>query len=317
MAYEDLAKRLADPQRIGLRPKIAETLKLKSEDAIRGQLMAMSDDTTAPLGIYLLAIYVVDDTDLWSDGEIYWWCVPALLKKDGTTSWSSLSGLPTGAPPHRVGSLEWMSNLSLKDPPLLAVVPPDEDLSACVLRLGIYDDDGQTADVPMAMTAGLEALATCKEGLKRADQILVPVRDAIFKSLKAHEDDILMDEDVTIRRGEGARFNVGLVSSLVNSKVRVYYFVKDEQRTETAGPFLLHKGQTETVKFQSKLARGGRVSVFARGGGVSCGVFGDLTTDVPFAGRVLDERTAEQLTQSGFNISGESAAKAIAFYTPP
>jgi hypothetical protein len=81
MELENLAKRLADPSRPGMSPEIAEKLKLKSEDVVRGQLMAMTDGDRGPLGVYLLAIYVVDDTDLFGDGQIYWWSIPVLLDK--------------------------------------------------------------------------------------------------------------------------------------------------------------------------------------------------------------------------------------------
>lgn len=317
MAFDDLAKRLADTTRIGMTPAVAEKLKIKPEDAVRGQLMAMSDDDRGPLGIYLLAVYVVDDTDLWDDGEIYWWSIPVLVDKKGKASWSPMSGLPAGAPPHKCGSLEWMTNLSLKDPPLLAVVPPDDEIAACVLRIAIYDDDGKPADVAAALAEGYDTLGNCmREGLSGADQVITPVREAIFKSLKAEHDDILIDEDITIRRGESSRFGVGFVGSSINAMVRVYYVVKDELRTETAGPFVLHKGQSETVKFAAKLERGGRVSVFSRGADVGCGAFGDLTTDVPFAGKVLDDKLAASLSQ-GFQLTGSGAAKVIAFYTPP
>jgi hypothetical protein len=209
-----------------------------------------------------------------------------------------------------------MSNISLKDPPLLALVPPDDDVSACVVRLGIYDDDGAAADVPKALAAGFEALSACKQdGLQGAEQITTPVRDAIFKSLKAQEDDILIDEDVRIRRGEVSNYDAGLVSSLMNARVRVYYFVKDELKTQTAGPFLLHKGQMETIKFEG-VERGGKLALFARGADVECGTFGDLSQDLPFLARVLDGHGVEQ-AKSGFQIRGTGAAKVIAFYTPP
>ena len=70
--------------------------------------------------------------------------------------------------------------------------------------------------------------------------------------------------------------------------IRLYYFVRDERRTETAsGPFTMHKGQVETLKFQSKLEAGGRVAVFSRGADVNITAFGTLSTDVPFMNRVL------------------------------
>jgi hypothetical protein len=317
MGLDDLAKRLADTSRIGMTAAIAEKLRIKSEDATRGELMAMSDEARGPLGVYLLAIYVVDDTDVFGDGEIYWWSIPVILEKGNKARWSPVLGLPSAAPPHRTGSLEWMTNISLKEPPLLAVIPPDDEIMSCVIRLGVYDDDGKPAEVAAAIGQGYETLAMCKrEGLVGAEQITVPVREAIFRALAAQDDDILVDEDLTLRAGASARFNVGFVGSLVNAKARVYYLVKDELRTETVGPVQLHRGQTENVRFTSKLERGGRVGVFSRGADVRSDVFGDLTLETPFVGRVLDDRLVDTL-RNGFFLGGTGAAKVVAFYTPP
>jgi hypothetical protein len=317
MGFDELAKCLADRARLGLDAALADKLKIPSEDVVRGQLMAMSDDDRGPMSVLLLAIYVVDDTDVWGDGEIYWYTIPVLIDAAGNARWSPVSGLPSGAPPHKCGSLEWMTNISLAAPPVVAVVPPDEDIAACVVRLAIYDDDKAPADLRAALAHGYEALAACaREGLPGAQQIVLPVREAIHKSLKAEDDDILIDEDLTLRRGAKERFGVGLIGSVVNAKVRVYYLVKDELRTETLGPIVLHKGQSERVQFKSKLARGGRLALFARGADVGSDVFGDLTTDMPFAGKVLDERLADTLG-GGFLLRGTGAAKLIAYYTPP
>ena len=51
----DLAKRLSDTTRLGLSAELAERLKLRSEDVVRGQLMAITDGDRGPLGVYLLA----------------------------------------------------------------------------------------------------------------------------------------------------------------------------------------------------------------------------------------------------------------------
>jgi hypothetical protein len=279
--------------------------------------MALADGNRGPLGVYLLAVYVVDDTDLFDDGEIYWWSIPVLLDSKGKASWSPVSGLPLGAPPHKCGSQEWMTSLPLNDPPLLAVIPEDPEVSACVIRLAIYDDDGKPADVAMALSEGYDALGSCvREGLPGAGQVIVPVREAIYKSLKAEDDDILIDEDITIRRGESARFNVGLVGSMINAKARAYYVVRDELTTETAGPIGLRKGEVSRIVFASDLERGGRVSIFARGADVDCPVFGHLTTEMPFAGKILDERLAKTMA-GGFEVTGRGPAKVVAFYTPP
>ncbi len=167
------------------------------------------------------------------------------------------------------------------------------------------------------MTAGYQALSTCKPtGLKGPEQIITPVRDAIYKSLRAEQDDILIDEDITIRRGEVTRFNAGFVGSVINSMIRVYYLVNDEMTTVRSGPYMLRKGQMEVVRFDRELERGGRVSVFARGADVSTDAFGDLTTDVPLVNRVLDDRTAASMSR-GFNVTAKGPAKFVAFYTPP
>jgi hypothetical protein len=315
MGLDDLAKKLTDSSRIGLTSELAQKLKV-NPDAVRGRLLASSDQGSA-LGVYIVGVYVVDDTDFWSDGEIYYWTIPVLVDKDGKTQWGGDSGLPTGAPPHSVGSHEWMTSISLKDPPLIAAIPPDPDICACVIRMAFYDDDGAIADVPKAMTAGLQTLCTCMtEGLSGPDQIITPVREAIFKSLRAEQDDILIDQDLTLRRGEKMNFNVGLVGSLMNSMVRVFYFVNDEKHTEQAGPVMLRKGQIEHVRFNSKIESGGRVALFSRGAEVSAPAFGDLTTDTPFVNRVLDQREISTLAD-GFDVKGHGPAKLTAWYTPP
>jgi hypothetical protein len=317
MNFDQLAKVLADPARIGMTPAIADKLKLKSEEVVRGQLVAMTDGDHGPLGVYLLGIYVVDDTDLFDDGEIYWWSIPTLVDRQGKASWSPVSGLPTGGAPHKCGSLEWMTNVSLKEPPLLAVIPDDEEIASCVVRFGIYDDDKKPADLVTALGQGLEALAACqREGLPGPGQITVPVREAISRAISAEDDDVLLDEDVTLRRGESARYNAGFIGSAINAKARLYYVVKDELRTETAGPLVLRKGEVSRLAFASDLKSGGRVAIFARGADVDCPVFGQLTTDRPFAGKVLDEGLAKTLA-GGFDVTGRGAAKVVAFYTPP
>jgi hypothetical protein len=316
MNLDDLTKRIADTARIGMTPALVDKLKMKPEEVVRAELVAMSDGDAGPLGVYLLAIYVVDDTDHFDDGEIYWWSIPVLVDRSGKASWSPVSGLPTGGTPHKCGSLEWMTNLSLKDPPLLAVIPSDEEIVSCVVRLGIYDDDKKPADVGTAIGQGLDALSGCqREGLSGPGQVIVPVRDAIYRALGAQDDDVLLDDDVTLRRGESARFNAGFVGSTINAKARAYFFVKDELRTETAGPVVLRKGETSRIAFASDMASGGRVAIFARGADVDCPVFGQLTTDRPFAGKVLDEGLARTLA-AGFDVTGRGPAKILAFYTP-
>jgi hypothetical protein len=317
MRATELAKLLADRSRIGLDDALADRLKIKGEDALRGQLLAQEDDDKGHLGVYLVATYVVDDTDFWDDGEIYWWSIPALVHEGGKASWGPLVGLPSGAAPHKCGSLEWMTNISLENPPLLAVIPPGDDVAACVIRLGFYDDDGELADVKKGIAAGLEVLAGFTEPtVPSTEQLIFPVREAIFRSLKAEADDILIEQDVTLRRGERSQYGVGFIGSIVNAMARVYYFVRDEKRTVQAGPFALHRGQVESIRFDTKLEAGGRLAILTRGADVNAANFGTLTTEVPFVNRVLDE-TQAKLFNDGFNLSATGTAKGIAFYTPP
>jgi hypothetical protein len=317
MKVTELSKLLSDPERIGMTDELMKKLGLASEEATRGRLMALADTERPYFGVYLLAAYVVNDTDFWGDGEIYWWTVPTMVAADGTVTKDPLYGLPCGGPPHKVGSLEWMTNLSLKDPPLIASIPPEERVVACTLRVAFYDDDGKPANLAGALTAALEAFAgISSEPLPGPDQIIAPVRTAIFNSLKAHEDDILVDQDVTIRRGSAVPFSSGMIGSVMTSMIRVFYFVKDEDRTETFGPVMLHRGQSETVKFPSAMRGGGRLALMARGSEVSCSAFGNLTVDTPFVNRVIDT-AHETALANGFSVSGTGPAKLIAFYTPP
>jgi hypothetical protein len=317
MSLEDLAKRLTDPARVGMTPDVAEKLGLGDADVTRARLMAQIEDDGGHLGVYMLACYVVDDTDFWGDGEIYWWSIPVLADAQGQVTTNPLHGLPNGMPPHKCGSLEWMTNLSLAEPPLLAVIPPDSSIATCQIRLAIYDDDGKPADLPAAMTAGLDAYASVAKGAHNgADNIVAPVRSAIWNGLRADQDDILIDQDVTLRRGESVNFHRGMIGSIVNAMARVYYFVNDESKTERFGPVNLHKGQMETVKFDSTLKGGGRLALFSRGATVSCSTFGDLDTDTPFANKIIDERHEASLA-AGFNVVGSGPAKFVAFYTPP
>lgn len=317
MKLDELAKRLSDGSRIGLTPDLLDRLRVRPQDATRGQLMAELDGDDGHLGVYLLGAYVVQDTDAWGDGEVYWWSIPTLIDKSGQASWSPLSGLPTGGKPHKVGSLEWMTNFSLQELPLLAVLPPSEDLAACALRVGFYDDDGEVADVPRALTAGLEALASVSTApLSSPDQIIGPVRQAILKSLNAEEDDILIDQDIVLRRGEFTRFNAGLIGSEMKAFVRLFYIVFDENKTEQLGPITLRKGQTERIKFNQPLQGGGKLALFARGADVHSASFGDITTDTPFLNRVIDSRGLAGLAE-GFEVVGRGPAKLVAFYTPP
>lgn len=317
MTVDSLSQLLADPNHIGMSPALAEKLGLNDQDVVRGRLMAEGGDAGAHLGVYLLATYVVDDTDWFGDGEIYWWSIPAHLDGNGRARVNPLGGLPNGAPPHKVGSLEWMTNLTLAKPPLLAVISPDESIQQCVLRLAIYDDDGAAANVPTALSEGIEVFAgLSRDALPDANQVILPVRNAIWKSLRADQDDILIDQDVILRHGEASRYGAGMIGSVITARARAYYFVKDERRTQQFGPVALHKGQLETVKFETPMVPGGRLALFARGADVGCTAFGDLDTDRPFQNRVIESRQEASL-KDGFNVQGSGPAKFIAYYTPP
>jgi len=317
MGLESLALKLANPARIGLTPELVTRLGLATEEVTRGRLMAQIEGDRSHLGVYLLGCYVVDDTDFWGDGEIYWWSIPVIVDAAGGILRDPLYGLPSGMAPHRVGSLEWMTNIPLADPPLLAVIPPGDAARSCVIRLAFYDDDRAPADLPAAMTAGLEAFAALPTGaLPGPEHVINPVREAIWQSLKAYQDDILIDQDLILRHGETSLFGRGLVGSVINAMARIYYFVADEQTTERFGPVTLHKGQVAQVKFDSPLRGGGRVALFARGADVSCAAFGDLSTDKPFMNQVIDSRQ-EAAFRDGFSVQGLGAAKLVAYYTPP
>jgi len=317
MNIDELAKHLADKSRIGLTDALCEKLDLDSTAVTRARLSAQITEGRGHLQVLFLACFVVDDTDFFSDGEIYWWSIPAVVEADGKVSRNNTYGLPNGMDPHKCGDQEWMTNLSLSDPPLWAVIPPGDDAESCVIRLGIYDDDREPADLPGAMTEGLEALAGMStEPLSGPTQIIGPVRDAIFKHLKAEQDDILIDQDLIIRRGEVARFGVGMVGSVINSMVRAYYFVRDTERTQQFGPITLHKGETAQVQFDVPMKQGGRLALFARGHDVGCPSFGVLTVDMPFFNRVLSSRQEADL-EGGFPVTGNGPAKFIAFYTAP
>jgi hypothetical protein len=317
MDLDALAKHLSDPARIGLDEALAKKLGLTSPEATRGRLLAQVESDRSHLQVLFLGCFVVDDTDFFGDGEVYWWSIPTMIGAGGKATCSALHGLPTGMPPHRCGDQEWLTNLSLAEPPLWAVIPPEDEVGSCVIRLGIYDDDRAPADLPGAIAAGIEVLAGLGgDPLSGAEAALTPVRDAIFEHLKAADDDILIEQDLVLRKGEVVQFGAGMIGSIINSMARAYYFVRDTQRTRTFGPVTLHKGQMEQVKFDGSLAAGGRIAIFARGHDVSCPTFGDLGVDMPFVNRVLGEKQAVDL-QSGFSVLGTGPAKLVAYYTPP
>jgi hypothetical protein len=316
MKLDDLAKHLSDLKRVGLNPELAKKLGVVDEDVTRGRLLAQAGGDRGHLQVLFLGCYVVDDTDFWGDGEIYWWSVPAILDKEGMVTKNALHGLPNGAPPHKCGDNEWMTNLSLQNPPVWAVIPPGDDVDACVIRLGIYDDDRDPADLPAAMTVGLETLTqVANEPLAGSGHIINPVRDAIFESLKAEQDDILVEQDITTRKGQVRGFGAGMIGSVVNAMVRAYYFTRDTKHTRQFGPITLHKGEMQRVKFDVPLEQGGRLAIFARGHDVNCPNFGVLHVDEPFINRVLTRLKQDEL-KDGFDVHGTGPAKFVAYYTP-
>jgi hypothetical protein len=145
------------------------------------------------------------------------------------------------------------------------------------------------------------------------------VRDAIFKTLRGEQDDILVEEDIVLRRVD-ARFGVGFVGAVSTAKARVYYFVKDELRTKTLGPIALKKGDSATLKPEAPVASGGAIAIFARGADkkteITVGSFGTLSTDKPFLGDVLDAKRAAELN-AGLKIDSNADVSLVAFYTPP
>ena len=312
----ELALHLSDPDRIGLTPELCEQLGLVDEHATRGRLLARTESDNDYLLVEFLACYVIDDTDFWSDGEIYWWSIPTLLHQDGSVSTDPLTCLPNAMPPHKCGDNEWMTNLSLEHRPLWAAIPPDPAVMGCTIRLGVYDDDGAVADMPASMAAGLEALAALgAERRTSPEQVIEPVRQAIWERLKGKQDDLLIEQDISLRRGEVVRFSRGLIGSAVNAMARVFYFVRDLGETEQFGPVSMHRGQSETVRFEQPMERGGRLALFARGADVFCPTFGDLSCEMPFRNEVIRNRHVEEL-QSGSSVTAEGPAKLIAFYTP-
>lgn len=317
MDLNALAKHLSDRERLGLTEVLSGKLGIPSEDVTRGRLLAQVEGEAGHLVVQFLACFVIDDTDFFGDGEIYWWAIPVLVDAHGKVTKNALHGLPSGMPPHRCGDQEWMTNIPLDNPPVWAVIPPGDDVSSCVIRVGIYDDDGDLADLGGALCEAMEAYAVISEQpLSGADQIIQPVRDAIYAHLKAEDDDILIDQDLLIRRGDVTRFGAGIIGSVINSMARAYYIVRDTKRTKQFGPVTLHRGQTERVTFDEPIRQGGRIALFARNDSVSCPAFGELNVDTPFINRVITQHQVATFA-NGFEVSGNGPAKFVAYYTPP
>lgn len=316
MDLDALAQHLSDKSRIGLTDLLCKDIGIVDESTMRGRLLAQLEGERGHLVVQFLACFVIDDTDFFGDGEIYWWSIPTITDAEGKVRKNPAHGLPTGMGPHKCGDREWMTNISLAKPPTWAVIPPGSEANGCTIRLGIYDDDRAPADVTGAITEGLQAYTQISdEALSGPAQIINPVRDAIYAHLKAEDDDILIDQDVLIRAGDVTKFGAGIIGSVINNMACAYYFVRDTKNTHQFGPVTLHKGQTEQVKFDVPIERGGRIAIFARGHDVNCPRFGELNVDQPFINRVVDARQQDEL-KDGFEVMGTGPAKLIAFYTP-
>ena len=317
MSYDDVARRIADPKAIGLTEELAKKLKIRDPDVTRGQLMSEADER-GHVGVYFLAAYVIDDTDLIGKGEIYWWSIAVLGDSDGSVTWNAKLGLPSGAAPTKCGDKEWLKSLSLADPPLLALIPPGDEYAACLIKFALYDDDGAVADVPKAMTAGLTALAglPLEYPLGKPEAIFQPVRHAIFESLRAKQDDLLIEEDIRLLRNDVSHYGAGMISSHMSALARVYLLAKDEVRTQALAPVTLVKEQAHTFKFGKPIARGGRVAVFARGE-VDAGRLGTLTLDQPFLNHIVVDDASAAALSNGITVTAKGNAEVVAFYTSP
>jgi len=123
----------------------------------------------------------------------------------GKVEWNPLCGLPSGAPPERVGSGEWMK-FPLAKPPLVLVIPPGDDTAAGFVHLAFFDDDWEPAKLAPAMTAGLKALADVKFPAADTDSVIAPIKKAIHESLLAKRDDrCLSARSAPPRGGKGLR----------------------------------------------------------------------------------------------------------------
>jgi hypothetical protein len=317
MSYDDVARAIANPQAIGLTPELAAKLKVRDADVTRAQLMAEADER-GHVGIYLLATYVIDDTDVFGKGEIYWWSIPVLGDADGKVTWNAKLGLPTGAAPTKCGDKEWLKSLSLGAPPLVALIPPGDDYVACLVRFGMYDDDGAAADVPKALKAGLTALAELplEYPLGKPEAIVTPVRTAIWDALRAKQDDLLLEEEIRFLRNASSHYGAGIISSNLSALARVYWIAKDELKTESAAPASLVKDQSHTFRFKAPIERGGRIAVFARGE-VDAGRLGSLTLDLPFVNHIVTDPAEATALANGFTVTAKGAAEVVAFYTAP
>ena len=314
MALDDLARVLSDKKRLGLDDELCDKLRITDAQVTRARLEAEANER-AHVSIHLVGVWVEDCRDAIGKGEVYWWSIPMLGQGDGKIRWSPLVGLPTGVPPTSVGSKKWLPGISLKDPPLLAVAPPDDEVAACIVRIGFYEDDWAPAELGSALKVGMEALAEAKLPVADIDAFVKPIRTPLWEALKAKQDDFMLERDAKFLREEGQGFGAGSITSMLTEYVRVYLFAKDTERTEQCGPFELIKGQEQRILFPSSLEGGGQLAVFARGK-VQVDPFGALDVDKPFVDTTIESRHEAGLAK-GFTVTAEEKAEVVAWYTPP
>lgn len=314
-ALDDLARTLSDPKRIGLDEDLGKQLRLADEAVTRTRLDAQLEEGKGFRTVHILGAWVEDDTDIIGKGEVYWWAIPMLGNASGKVVWSPLCGLPTGVPPERVGSKEWMKGFPLAKPPMIVAIPPSEDYAAAFVHLGFFEDDWAPAKLAPAMKAGLSKLAEIKAPADGPEPFSAPIRKAIFDSLKAQQDDLMLERTIKLLREEGRGYGAGAIGSALTEFIRVYWIVKELDRTETLGPWSLAKGQEQRVLPPSGFEGNGLLSLFARGT-VRAEPFGTLETERPFLNAAIDARHETSLA-GGFNLVAESDAEVIAFYTPP
>jgi hypothetical protein len=209
-----------------------------------------------------------------------------------------------------------MKSISLKSPPLLGVASPDEDLAALFVHLGFYEDDWAPAQLPPAMKKLLTALAETKLPVGTADELVKPLRAPLWESLAAKQDDFMLEREVKFLREEGAGYAAGTITSLLTEYIRVYLLAVDVERTESAGPWTLVKGQEQRVMFPSSFEAGGQLAVLARGK-ARIEPWGLLDENKPFVTETLTAADEARMA-SGFTIVAEDAhVEVAAWYTPP
>ncbi len=254
-------------------------------------------------GVYLLAVYVIDDAELFGDGEVYWFSIPALVSARGDEARPSFAR-PFGARPISCGSKRWLGSVGLARPPLLAVVPDSGEFDALAIHLGILDDDGKPADVERALDDAAKAEGT---GLAQVVQV-------VHRSLGSDGDDLLLEQRIQLARS--ARYGVGFITSVISKNARAYLVTRDEPASEAWGPTAVAAGPGETIRFPSPILVGGRMAFFARGSEVAIAGVGALSDEAPFFNRAIDPSLAEAAS-AGLAVTSAGRSEILALYTPP